>query len=60
MTVRFQLLSVGVAHVSSKENTIKCSSIKSGVFPFALNSSQEESVTISLLSTPIVAQCTNN
>ena len=58
--LNFLLLSVGVTHVSSKENAIKCSSMKSSVFPFTLNFSQAESMTISLLFTPIVAQCMNN
>ena len=40
MTVRLQLLLTRVIAVPSKQNTIKCSSMKSGVFPFALHSSR--------------------
>ena len=34
--------------------------MKSGVFPFTRNSSQEEPMVFSLLYTQIVAQCMNN
>ena len=57
MNVRFQLLHLGVVHVPLMENTTKCSSVKSGVFPFTLDTSLEEFVVISLFYTLIVAQC---
>ena len=49
-----------VTHVPSKESTIKCSSMKSNVFPFILNSSFGELMVFSLLTTQIMAKYMNN
>ena len=50
---------VGATSVLMK-NAIKCSSMKSGIFPFALNSPQWGGKGVLLLLTQIVAQCMNN
>ena len=59
MTIDSSPQLVGATDVPSRSSTINGSSLKSGVFAFALSSSSGEPVTILLLFTLIVAQCLN-
>ena len=60
MTVDSNSHQVGATQVTSEKSIIKCSSMKSGVFLFPVNSTQRELMVFSPLYTQMVAQCTNN
>ena len=59
MTVRLQPPPKGEGPLYAEKWTIKCSSIKSGVFPFTLHPLKERVLCNCSIFTQIVAQCTN-